>query len=411
MRVFCAAVVLLALQACKHPLAIVGEGDIVELNGTGRGCTLEQYQAQDAACIDNEAIGDYFVNYSAIPRPGWQFVRWDGSCGNQSVFPDCRFDLPEAAVSFWDTNFPGFDTPPLTAVFEEPDSDGDGVIDRLDDFPDNPAAWNEDTLTREIFVSDVGFNRNGPHVIFRYDEQGNNGSPFIDTQLARPQDIVFLEDQGIVLVSNLQTNRINKYDIISGEYRGEFATGLNGPTRVEIGPDDLIYVLQWNGGFVKRYQQNGDFVDDFTDVAISQAIGIAWDSQNNLYVSSFNNGNSGFVRKFNASGIHQGFFINSNLAGPTDIWFDEEGNLLVNDWSANSVKKFDPQGAYSGVFITGIGQPEGVDFLNGNTLIGDSRNGAVKMYDSDGTFLQNIVAPGAAGLTTTNAVTVRAYNQ
>ena len=411
MRVFCTALFLLVLPACKHPLAIVGEGDIVELNGSGRGCTLEQYQLQDAACTDNEATGDYLVNYRAIARPGWTFVRWDGACGPKSSFPDCRFDYPAASVNFWDANFAHIPTPPLTAVFEEPDSDSDGVVDRLDDFPLNPAAWDKDTLITEIYVSDVGFNRNGPHVIFRYDEQGNNGTEFITTQLSKPQDIVFLESQDIVLVSNLQTNNINKYDIHTGEYRGEFASGLNGPTRLEIGPDGLIYALQWNGGFVKRYQQNGDFVDDFTDLAISQAIGIAWDSENNLYVSSFNRGNNGFVRKFNASGAHQGLFINSNLVGPTDIWFDDDGNMLVNDWSANKVKRFNAQGSFVGDFVSFIAEPEGVAFQDDNVLIGDSRNGAVKKYANDGVSLGNGVAPGAAGLRTTNAVTVRFYNQ
>jgi hypothetical protein len=411
MRLFCTVLLLLVLQACKHPLAIVGEGDIVELNGSGRGCTLEQYQLQDVACTDNEVTGDYIVNYSAIPKPGWIFVRWEGFCGHLSSFPDCRIETPAATVSWWDANFSQHEPPTLTAVFEEPDSDSDGVVDRLDDFPLDPAAWDRDTLITAIYVSDVGFNRNGPHVIYRYDEQGNNGTKFITSQLARPQDIVFLEDQDIVLVSNLQTNNINKYDIQTGEYIGEFANGLNGPTRLEIGPDGLVYAIQWGGGFVKRYQQNGDFVDDFTDVAINQAIGIAWDSENNLYVSSFNNGNNGFVRKFNASGANQGLFINTNLSGPTDIWFDEEGNMLVSDWSANKVKKFNSLGSFVADFVSNISQPEGVDFLDGDVLIGDSRNGSVKMYDSDGMFLQNIISPGAAGLTTTNAVTVRSYNQ
>jgi hypothetical protein len=41
------------LQACKHPLAIEGEGDIVDLNNSGPGCTLEQFQAGAFACIVN----------------------------------------------------------------------------------------------------------------------------------------------------------------------------------------------------------------------------------------------------------------------------------------------------------------------------------------------------------------------
>ena len=64
--------VIFALQACKHPLAIEGEGDIVDLNGSGHGCTLEQFQAQDGACKRNEVRGEYIVTYRAEPRPGWR---------------------------------------------------------------------------------------------------------------------------------------------------------------------------------------------------------------------------------------------------------------------------------------------------------------------------------------------------
>ena len=53
---------IFALQTCKHPLVIVGEGDIVDINNSGHGCTLEEFQAQDPACIENEVSRDYFVN-------------------------------------------------------------------------------------------------------------------------------------------------------------------------------------------------------------------------------------------------------------------------------------------------------------------------------------------------------------
>ena len=65
MRVFTTLAVILLLQACKHPLAIVGEGDIVDANNSGHGCTHEQFQAQDTACSENEVSGNYFVNYKA----------------------------------------------------------------------------------------------------------------------------------------------------------------------------------------------------------------------------------------------------------------------------------------------------------------------------------------------------------
>jgi len=107
-----------ALQGCKHPLAIVGEGDIVEVGNSGRGCTLEQFRAGDTTCTENEVSGDYFVNYQAVPRPGWRFVRWEGPCPPDSDFQHCQFRLAKEAVAWWEQNSPDRVIPPSTAVFQ-----------------------------------------------------------------------------------------------------------------------------------------------------------------------------------------------------------------------------------------------------------------------------------------------------
>jgi hypothetical protein len=106
------------LQGCKHPLAIVGEGDIVDANNSGRGCTLEQFRAKDAACTENQVSGGYSVNYMAVPRPGWRFVRWEGPCSGQSQFQHCSFDLSAEEVTRWDKTYPDVAILPSTAVFQ-----------------------------------------------------------------------------------------------------------------------------------------------------------------------------------------------------------------------------------------------------------------------------------------------------
>jgi hypothetical protein len=131
---------LLVLQACKHPLAIVGEGDIVDLNGSGFGCTLEQFQASDPAC-ENDVQSDYFVSYEAVPRAGWRFVEWQGPCRSNSEVPYCSLEAPQAWSLYMDATFPGVPMSTTTAVFEELDSDSDGVFDNADAFPDDPAEW------------------------------------------------------------------------------------------------------------------------------------------------------------------------------------------------------------------------------------------------------------------------------
>jgi CubicO group peptidase (beta-lactamase class C family) len=129
------------LQACKHPLAIVGEGDIIDVNNSDYGCTLEQSQAGDAACTDNEVTGDYHVNFRAEPRLGWRFVQWEGPCAQTSEYRHCRIDVTADWVSWWEEVASGFEIPASTAVFEEvgplPAYNFSEVDNRLQTFIDN----------------------------------------------------------------------------------------------------------------------------------------------------------------------------------------------------------------------------------------------------------------------------------
>lgn len=274
-------------------------------------------------------------------------------------------------------------------------------------------VWDSSAPRTDIFVSDVGVNRSGPHQILRYYEYGDFAEVYISSQLSRPQDIVFLEDQGVVLVSNLGSDNINKYDIETGDFIEAFATNIPGPTRMDIGPDGLLYVILWKGGPVKRYNLDGTFVDDFTDISINEAIGMDWDSNGNLYVSSFNeSGANGLVYSFDELGVSQGLFVNDpQLAGPTDIWFDDNDNLYVNDWEGSSVRKYDSNGAFLEIFISGLSQPEGVAFLSDTTLaFGASGTSNIPIYSTEGVLVHDLVSSGVGGLVTPNAVVLRPVN-
>ncbi len=126
MKVLSTLVVILALYGCKHPLEIVGRGDIGDLNGSGHGCTLEQFQAGDVACTENETFGDYFVKYEGVPRAGWKFIRWEGPwCAPTSEPPYCQIEIPAAWVEAWDEINSDVPIPPTVAVFERIDIDID----------------------------------------------------------------------------------------------------------------------------------------------------------------------------------------------------------------------------------------------------------------------------------------------
>lgn len=258
----------------------------------------------------------------------------------------------------------------------------------------------------DIYVSDAGNFQTPPWQILKFDENGENPEVFISQNLAWPQDILFLEGSNTVLISNLSSGQINRHDADTGAFIETFANVVNGPTRMKIGPDGLLYVLQWNNiAPVLRYQLDGTFVDSFTSVGVNQAIGLDWDSAGNLYVSSYN---GAFVQYFDSSGNDLGFFITTNLVGPTNIWFNGSGELLVNDFDGGNVRRFDSLGNYLSDFILGILEPEGVDmYPNGDIIIGSGGDSSVRRYSSSGQLIENIVSSGSGGLIQPNAVVLR----
>ena len=259
----------------------------------------------------------------------------------------------------------------------------------------------------KIYVSDAENFAANTGKILQYDIDGSNPVTFIDEEMSWPQDIVFLADQNVVLISNLNSGRITRHNALNGAYIDDFAIVAGGPTRMKIGPDGFLYVLQWSttNNKVLRFQLDGTLEDEYTDVGVPTSIGIDWDAGGNLYVSSFGQGN---VTQFDTSGVSQGEFINSaELSGPTNIFFDNNGDLYVFDWNSGDIERYNSAGMHQGTFITGLGQVEGIDFLaNGNLLIGNGSTAEVKQYLFDGTFVENTVESGSGGLEQPNAVII-----
>ncbi|MEM7086511.1 MAG: T9SS type A sorting domain-containing protein [Bacteroidota bacterium] len=256
-----------------------------------------------------------------------------------------------------------------------------------------------------IYVSDAANFSSGEFKIVQFDPDGENPIDYIVDELAWPQDIVFLEDEDRVLVSNLGSGRITKHNSRTGAYIEDFAAVAGGPTRMKIGDDGLLYVLQWSNtnNKVLRYQLDGTLVDEYTDTGVVQSIGIDWDDASNLYVSSFG---GGLVQQYDDSGIDAGTFIDSNLSGPTNLEI-KDGVMYVLDWNAGKCVRFDATtGDFIDDFITTLQNPEGLAFLpNGHLLIGDNGTNSVREFDANGNDLGDYTNGG--NIVTPNAVVLR----
>ena len=106
-----------SIAACKHPLSIEGEGDIIELESGARGCSLDEFQAGLSNCTDNDVNDDETAIYRALPRAGWLFSHWQGFCTKDSPDEDCQIVYTRGFANLWDDAYPNTPLPPLTAVF------------------------------------------------------------------------------------------------------------------------------------------------------------------------------------------------------------------------------------------------------------------------------------------------------
>ena len=119
MRGFYFTLLLAALVACKHPLAIQGEGDISERLAGIRGCSLEEFLENSPQCTDNEVMAEaYQVSYEANPRDGWRFLGWQGTvCSKESTPPFCDYDIDLGLVNAINDNLPDLTLEATTASF------------------------------------------------------------------------------------------------------------------------------------------------------------------------------------------------------------------------------------------------------------------------------------------------------
>lgn len=260
-----------------------------------------------------------------------------------------------------------------------------------------------------VYVSDAGNFTSGPWQIAKFDENGNyEGALMSDPDgIVWPQDIIFLDSEQAVLISSLSAEGIiSKHEWDTGNLIENFAEGIGGPTRMKIGPDGLLYVLQWSNtnNKVLRYQLDGTFVDEFSEVGVAQSIGIDWDSNGDFYVSSYGQST---IRKFDGTnGDDLGLFIDTGLQGPTNIFFEPGGDLIVFNYNSGIIKRFDSNGNFIEDLITGVNGCEGFAFFpNGDLLIGVGSDGSVRRYDSSYNFIENFVDPGV--LNTPNAIVIR----
>ncbi|MCL4396331.1 MAG: hypothetical protein M1482_16280 [Chloroflexi bacterium] len=150
------------------------------------------------------------------------------------------------------------------------------------------------------------------------------------------------------------------------------------PRGVGVGPDDSVYVADWNGQ-VHKYDSSGNVVTSWGtsgSVNVGGALeAVRLDAAGNLYVISGNT-----VVKLKSDGNRLTSWGAFNF--PQDVFVDQSNNVFVADSNNNRVQKF----SNDGVLLATIGQgdlyaPNGVSVdSKGNLYVADTGHNRVAIF-------------------------------
>lgn len=185
---------------------------------------------------------------------------------------------------------------------------------------------------------------------------------------------VAVDSSGNIYVGNYGTylNSAGGMEVIKVTPDGEvsvFATGLNGASGNEIGPDGYLYQSNISAGKISRIALDGT-VSTYSE-GHTGPVGLTFDNDGNLYVA---NCGANTIRKVTPEGVNTLFCSDNLLNCPNGLTSDNEGNLYTCNFGNGRVIKITPDGTAS-LFVSLAGRNNGHMTFKNNRLYVVSRGG------------------------------------
>jgi len=210
---------------------------------------------------------------------------------------------------------------------------------------------------------------------------------------------------GHVFVTGRGNQAVLRFDRRTGAFLGPVTSGysLDQPTKMTIG-DGRIYVSQWG-----QVRSSVATFDATTGAFLAEATPNLGQPMQHLaepgalLVANFGAGN---VLRFGAGGTLLGAATTGqSLRGPVNLWRHSSGDLLVVDWTAGTVERFDGiTGAFRNTFISGLTTAEGWAIgPDGRLYLADWTRNLILRYDAETGAPDGVFASGG-GLSQPNSL-------
>jgi len=163
--------------------------------------------------------------------------------------------------------------------------------------------------------------------------------------------------------------------------------GLVAPTGAVFGPDGHLYVCDFAGDDVLRYDGTtgaflGTFVSPGSGGLDGPDAGLVFGPDGDLYVPGFDS--NSVVRYDGATGAFEAVVMRESqgLRNPRSLVFRDDGVLYASSWGNNRILRAE-LGSAPTVFVATTLRPSGICFEpgTGHLLVVNDQNGALRRYD------------------------------
>jgi sugar lactone lactonase YvrE len=138
---------------------------------------------------------------------------------------------------------------------------------------------------------------------------------------------------------------------------------------------------------ILRFSPAGEFLGDFAVTSFRGGpVGLAFDSNGNLYVA--NHGNN-TIHRYSRTGADLGIFASNGLNLPTGLAFDSQGRLVVCNYGDGSLNIYSATGTLLSHVVTGMLNPIALAVDSGDNIFVSTpniaANSGVFRFAPDGT--------------------------
>ncbi|XP_047134332.1 tripartite motif-containing protein 2 [Hydra vulgaris] len=206
---------------------------------------------------------------------------------------------------------------------------------------------------------------------------------FSDESINMAAGMAFFGDN-LIMVADLNGNKVQYHNKITGDYVKKFDADFYFPACVSVSKSNNVYIGEVGDENKKIRCFNTELVEVCSaavagDRSLTGINYLVHDNVNNRVIAS--DSDDGFVHVF-SSNLEHIFSISEDdsdsgqLNNPSGVAVDKDGNILICDLGNNAVKVFDKNGK----FLSELG---GSSFLNPYDVF-FSVNGSVLVLDGDG---------------------------